>query len=122
MVLANKLAGVGPSAATSPAGAPISMNLHNVAPWERILRCGIGVAMLALGWAGVVPGLGGASLQLFGWFPLVTGLIGWSPIYSMLGVSTRRGPVAAPDERSPPERAGDDGAEGNDDRITSRGP
>jgi hypothetical protein len=58
----------------------------------------------------VVPGLGGVALQLFGWFPLVTGLVGWSPIYSMLGVSTRR--AAAAEERSPPAEGGEDGGKG----------
>lgn len=122
MVLANKLSSIGRPVATSPAGAPISMKLHNLASWERVLRCGIGVGMLALGWSGVAPGLGGAALQLFGWFPLVTGLIGWSPIYSMLGISTRRDNGASSAERSPPAGGGEDGAGAKDDRIASRGP
>ncbi len=94
------------------------MKLHNVALWDRILRCLVGLAMLALGWSGAVPGLGGAALQLFGWFPLVTGLLGWSPIYSMLGVSSR-GPVPGVPERPPPEEGADGGTE---DKLSPRGP
>lgn len=52
---------------------------------ERVLRVGIGAALIALvfvgpqtpwGWLGVIP--------------LVTGLVGSCPIYTLLGVSTCR--------------------------------
>ncbi len=98
------------------------MKLTNVALWDRLLRCAVGAAMLALGWAGVVPGLGGAALQLFGWFPLVTGLIGWSPIYSMFGLSTRRAATAGEDDLPATAETGDGGSGRNEDRLKPRGP
>ncbi len=45
--------------------------------------------MLVLGWLGAVPGIWGAALQLFGWFPVVTGLAGWCPFYVFSGFRTR---------------------------------
>ena len=63
----------------------------NVALWDRLLRVGLGGGVLALGWLGVAPGIWGAACQLFGWFPLVTGLAGWCPFYVLVGLRTRHG-------------------------------
>ncbi|RMG54418.1 MAG: DUF2892 domain-containing protein [Gammaproteobacteria bacterium] len=52
---------------------------------DRILRVIVGIGLISLvfvgpqtpwGWIGVVP--------------LATGLIGWCPLYSLLGISTRK--------------------------------
>jgi len=64
-------------------------DIVNVAPWDRILRIALGLAMLAVGWVGLLPGLWSAALTLFGWFPLVTGLAGWCPFYVLLGWRSR---------------------------------
>lgn len=56
---------------------------------DRIVHVLVGVAMLALGWT-LASGLWGAALKLFGWVPLVEGLVGWSPFYALLGIDTRR--------------------------------
>jgi hypothetical protein len=56
----------------------------NEAGWDRIVRIVLGLAMLALGWGGFVGGTLGVILQWLGFIPLLTGLIGWCPIYSML--------------------------------------
>ncbi|MGD2114601.1 MAG: DUF2892 domain-containing protein [Acidobacteriota bacterium] len=64
-------------------------DLLNVAPWDRLLRILIGGGVLAVGWFGFAPGIWGAACQLFGWFPLVTGIAGWCPFYVLLGVRTR---------------------------------
>lgn len=56
---------------------------NNVGGFDRILRIVVGLVLIALvfvgphwpwGWVGLVP--------------LLTGLIGWCPAYSLLGVNT----------------------------------
>jgi hypothetical protein len=56
---------------------------------DRSLRVLLGGAMLTVGWLHAVSGLWGPALQLFGWFPLVTGLAGWCPFYVLVGWHTR---------------------------------
>lgn len=63
---------------------------HNESATDRILRIAIGLLILALGWLGVVPGVWGIALKLFGWVPLITGIVGWCPFYSLFSISTRR--------------------------------
>lgn len=64
----------------------------NLAGWERALRIVLGLAMLYLGWSDLVDGLGAIALVVFAWVPLLTGAVGWCPIYSLLGISTLRRP------------------------------
>jgi hypothetical protein len=64
-------------------------DLVNLGPWDRLLRIGLGLGMLAVGWLGLLPGLWSVALALFGWFPLVTGLAGWCPFYVLLGWRSR---------------------------------
>ena len=61
----------------------------NEAGWDRIARIVIGIVMLALGWGGVVTGFWGTVLQWLGFVPLLTGLIGWCPLYSLLRFRTK---------------------------------
>jgi hypothetical protein len=68
----------------------ILKELSNLATWDRALRIVAGVAMLLLGWSDLVDGLWAIALVIFAWVPLLTGLVGWCPIYAMLGISTRR--------------------------------
>jgi DUF2892 family protein len=63
---------------------------RNLAPWDRVLRVSVGVAMLAVGFREPVAGLGATLLLLFGWVPLVTGVAGWCPFYAVLGIRSRR--------------------------------
>ncbi len=69
---------------------PIERLASNLAPWERIVRVSLGLLGLALALSGWVTGLAGTALLLFFWVPLVTGAIGWCPIYSLLGLSSRK--------------------------------
>lgn len=62
----------------------------NQAPWDRALRIAVGLGLLAVGWTGAVGGLLAVACKLFGWVPLVTGLVGWDPLYAMLGAGTAR--------------------------------
>ncbi len=61
----------------------------NEANWDRIGRVVIGVLLLYLGWAGVVPGGWGVFLKVFGFLPLLTGLVGFCPLYALLKFSTK---------------------------------
>jgi len=60
----------------------------NEAGWDRALRIVLGAAMLGLGWGSVAPEPWDTALEVFGFVPLVTGLAGWCPIYSLLGLSS----------------------------------
>lgn len=66
------------------------MSYRNLSTLDRTIRVMLGLLMLAAGWAGLAGGIWQVALEVFGWVPLVTGLIGWCPIYALLGFSTRR--------------------------------
>lgn len=59
----------------------------NVGGLDRVLRIALGIAILAM-----APVLQGDArwFALIGFVPLVTGLVGWCPIYPLLGLSTCR--------------------------------
>lgn len=58
---------------------PFSKNEHLV---DRAVRVILGLGLLALAFAGVTP------WGFLGVVPLLTGLVGFCPLYSLLGVST----------------------------------
>lgn len=66
------------------------MRLLNEAGWDRALRVVVGLVLMYLGWGGVMAGTAGTVIGLVGLIPLVTGLVGWCPLYSVLGCATRR--------------------------------
>jgi len=66
------------------------MSFTNLAAWDRVLRIALGGLMLAAGWSGLVTGVWGVALEMFAWVPLATGIVGWCPVYAMLGFSTHR--------------------------------
>ena len=50
---------------------------------ERVLRVLVGLVLIALAWTGTV--------GVWGWIgvvPLATGLLGWCPAYTLLGINT----------------------------------
>lgn len=55
----------------------------NVGKTDKILRIVAGLALLLLGATGVIGWWG-----LIGLVPLATGLLGWCPAYSLLGIKT----------------------------------
>lgn len=59
---------------------------RNMGTPDRIIRIIVGVVLIALYF--VYPTAGYRWLFLLGFIPLVTGLVGWCGIYSLLGVST----------------------------------
>ena len=66
------------------------MDFVNEARWDRALRIVVGLVMVYLGWFGSGEGLWAAALRIFGFIPLVTGVIGWDPVYALLGIKTSR--------------------------------
>ncbi|WP_321326350.1 DUF2892 domain-containing protein [Thiomicrorhabdus sp.] len=55
----------------------------NVGTLDRIIRIIIGIALIALAFSGTI-GLWG----YIGIIPLVTGLLKWCPLYTLLGIQT----------------------------------
>ncbi len=64
------------------------MEFMNEAGWDRIGRIVLGLVILALGWTGAVAGGLGTFLKFFGFVPLVTGLLGWCPLYAIFRFRT----------------------------------
>ena len=56
---------------------------------DRIVRIVAGIALLVLGWGEIVTGTLGTIFKVLGFVPLLTGLVGWCPIYKLAGFSTR---------------------------------
>jgi len=60
----------------------------NESKTDRIIRVILGVVLLVLGWAGIVGGTLGLILKIFGFIPLITGIVGFCPIYALLKTKT----------------------------------
>ncbi len=56
---------------------------------DRVLRVVLGIVLLYLGWGGMVGGTLGLVFQYLGFIPLLTGVIGWCPLYSLFGFRTK---------------------------------
>jgi hypothetical protein len=78
----------------------------NEADWDRWARIAAGLLILGLGWSSTLPGLWGAAARIFGVVPLVTGLMGWSPLYAILGFATRNPSPSRPEGPRTPPAAG----------------
>lgn len=65
------------------------MSFMNEGTADRAIRIIAGIALLALGWGGVVDGTLGTVFKFLGFVPLLTGLVGWCPLYSIGRISTR---------------------------------
>ncbi len=66
------------------------MSYINEAGWDRIVRVLLGAVLLFLGWGDVVTGGLGTFLQVFGFVPLLTGIVGWCPLYAVLHFRTNK--------------------------------
>lgn len=62
--------------------------LVNEAGWDRAARVVLGVVLLIVGF-GVMDGAAGVVVGIIGLIPLLTGLVGWCPLYTMFGFRTR---------------------------------
>ena len=56
---------------------------------DRIIRVVLGVALLALAFAGIVSGAVAILAWVVGAILLVTGVVGFCPLYAILRVSTK---------------------------------
>lgn len=56
---------------------------------DRGVRVILGLVLLYLGWGGIVGGTLGVVLQYLGFIPLLTGIIGWCPLYTLFGLRTK---------------------------------
>mgnify|MGYP003435967324 FL=1 len=66
------------------------MSSKNLASWDRILRILAGTLMILFASTGAVDGIFRVALLLFAWVPLVTGALGWDPIYALLRIGSHR--------------------------------
>ncbi len=57
---------------------------------DRVIRIVAGVVLLALGWTGTVTGVLGEIFKYLGIIPLLTGIIGWCPLYTLLRIRTNK--------------------------------
>lgn len=64
------------------------MAFPNESSLDRAIRFIVGVVILGIGWFGPLDDLAGVAFRILGWYPLVTGLFGWSPLYAVLGWTT----------------------------------
>jgi hypothetical protein len=63
-----------------------SANLHRL---DQLARIVLGVGMMAAGWS-APDGVLAFALRIFAFYPLATGIVGWSPAYAILGFRTKR--------------------------------
>jgi len=61
----------------------------NEAGWDRVLRVVLGVVLLIVGF-GVMDGAAGVVVGVVAFVPLLTGLVGYCPLYSLLGFRTNK--------------------------------
>lgn len=57
---------------------------------DRGIRVGIGIVILVLGFSGVVSGTMGSVFKVLGFVPILTGLIGFCPLYALFKFQTNR--------------------------------
>ncbi len=65
--------------------------MPNESMTDRIIRVVLGIALLALGWTGTVSGVLGEIFKYLGFVPLLTGLIGFCPLYALFKFRTNKG-------------------------------
>ena len=66
------------------------MNFINESNADRIVRVVLGIVLLALGWGSVVTGGFGVFLKIFGFLPLLTGIVGFCPAYAIFKYRTNK--------------------------------
>ncbi len=57
---------------------------------DRIIRVVVGIVLLVLGWGGMVTGGLGEVFKWLGFIPLLTGLVGFCPLYALLKFRTNK--------------------------------
>jgi hypothetical protein len=64
------------------------MFAQNVGSIDRIIRVVLGLALIVIGFV-VLGGTAGTIVGVIGFVPLLTGLVGWCPLYFLFKFSTR---------------------------------
>lgn len=64
--------------------------LVNEAGWDRIVRVVLGLVLLYLWLGGVLSGTVAIVLGIIGIILLITGIVGFCPLYRVLGFATRK--------------------------------
>ncbi len=62
----------------------------NEANWDRIVRALLGIVLLYLGFGGVLAGTLGIVVGILGAILLITGLVGFCPLYTLFKFSTKK--------------------------------
>jgi len=62
----------------------------NEAGWDRVIRIVLGVILLALYFGGSFTGIGATIALIVGLVALLTGLLGFCPLYKVIGFSTKK--------------------------------
>lgn len=62
----------------------------NEASWDRIARVILGIVLIYLGFSSVIDGGLGIAVGIFGFIPLITGIVGWCPLYSVFNFRTNK--------------------------------
>jgi len=62
----------------------------NEAGWDRAARVVLGIVLLVLGFGGIIPGTVGIVVGVVGLIPLLTGVIGFCPLYLPFNFSTKK--------------------------------
>lgn len=62
----------------------------NEANWDRIARVVLGIILIYMGLGGVVGGALGIVLDILGAVFVLTGLVGFCPLYTLFKFSTRK--------------------------------
>lgn len=60
----------------------------NMGNWDRLLRLGVAIVIAALYFMGMISGTLAIILGIVAAAFIVTSLIGWCPLYRIVGVST----------------------------------
>lgn len=66
------------------------MSFLNESGIDRVIRVVVGLALLALGWTGVVGGVAGEIFKYLGFVPLLTGIVGFCPLYTLFKFRTNK--------------------------------
>lgn len=66
----------------------------NEAGWDRLLRVVLGVVLLIVGF-GLMEAPAGIAVGIVAFVPLLTGLVGWCPLYSVFGFRTNKASAEA---------------------------
>jgi predicted PurR-regulated permease PerM len=63
----------------------------NEASWDRIVRVILGIVLIYLGFSSAIEGGLGVFIGIIGFIPLITGIVGWCPIYAIFKTGTKKG-------------------------------